>query len=90
MTIMTTANAYVQSTTSPVMRGRVMSLYMAIFMGGTPIGAPAVGWLTDTLGARWGMGSAVAAGLIGAAIGAWFFWRLRKEQGRVREEPTVK
>ena len=89
MTIMTTANAYVQSTTSPVMRGRVMSLYMAIFMGGTPIGAPAVGWLTDTLGARWGMGSAVAAGLIGAAIGAWFFWRLRKEQGRVREEPAV-
>lgn len=89
MTIMTTANAYVQSTTSPVMRGRVMSLYMAIFMGGTPIGAPAVGWLTDTLGARWGMGSAVAAGLIGAAIGAWFFWRLRKKQGRVREEPTV-
>ena len=35
LTIMTTANAYVQSTTAPAMRGRVMSLYMAIFMGGT-------------------------------------------------------
>ncbi|MBD2765114.1 MFS transporter [Kocuria sp. cx-455] len=80
MTIMTTANAYVQTTTSPVMRGRVMSLYMAIFMGGTPLGAPAVGWLTDTLGARWGMGSAVAAGVSGALIGAWFFWRLRTER----------
>lgn len=75
LTIMTTANAYVQSTTSPTMRGRVMSLYMAIFMGGTPIGAPVVGWLTDTLGARWGMGSAVLAGLSGALIGAWYAWR---------------
>lgn len=90
MTIMTTANAYVQTTTSPVMRGRVMSLYMAIFMGGTPLGAPAVGWLTDTLGARWGMGSAVAAGAAGAMIGAWFFWRLRTEQDRAsRGQPAA-
>lgn len=78
LTIMTTANAYVQTTTSPVMRGRVMSLYMAIFMGGTPVGAPVVGWLTDVLGARWGMGSAVAAGFLGSLIGAVFFAWLRR------------
>ncbi|GMA86371.1 hypothetical protein GCM10025868_16210 [Angustibacter aerolatus] len=35
------------------MRGRVMALYMAIFMGGTPIGAPVVGWVGETLGPRW-------------------------------------
>ena len=80
LTIMTTANAYVQSTTSPVMRGRVMSLYMAIFMGGTPIGAPVVGWITDALGARWGMGAAVAAGLGGAVVGLVFWLRLRAER----------
>ena len=78
LTIMTTANAYVQTTTSPTMRGRVMSLYMAIFMGGTPVGAPAVGWLTDTLGARWGMGSAVVAGAVGTLIGLLFAWRTRR------------
>ena len=77
---MTTANAYVQSTTSPVMRGRVMSLYMAIFMGGTPIGAPVVGWITDALGARWGMGVAVAAGLGGALVGFVVWLRLRAER----------
>jgi MFS family permease len=77
LTIMTTANAYVQTTTSPVMRGRVMSLYMAIFMGGTPIGAPVVGWITDALGARWGMGVAVAAGVAGAAVGLVFWLRVR-------------
>ncbi|HST71206.1 MFS transporter [Kocuria sp.] len=77
LTIMTTANAYVQTTTSPVMRGRVMSLYMAIFMGGTPVGAPVVGWITDALGARWGMGVAVAAGVAGAAVGLVFWLRVR-------------
>src|SRR6478672_7559539 len=35
ITMMTSANGYVQTTTDPVMRGRVMALYMAIFMGGT-------------------------------------------------------
>ncbi|RKQ34065.1 MFS transporter [Kocuria tytonis] len=82
LTIMTTANAYVQTTTSPTMRGRVMSLYMAIFMGGTPIGAPAVGWLTDSFGARWGMGSAVLAGLAGVLIGAGFAWHASRSPAR--------
>ncbi|MFI7482791.1 MFS transporter [Kocuria sp. M1R5S2] len=81
LTVMTTANAYVQSTTSPVMRGRVMSLYMAIFMGGTPVGAPVVGAITDALGARWGMGVAVAAGLLGGLVGLELRRRLRNEAG---------
>ena len=40
LTLMTTANATVQLSVPPAMRGRVMALYMAIFMGTTPIGAP--------------------------------------------------
>ncbi len=47
LTFMTTANALVQTTTKPAMRGRVMALYMAIFAGGTPIGAPIVGAVAD-------------------------------------------
>ena len=45
LTAMTTANAMVQMRTEPSMRGRVMALYMAIFFGGTPLGAPLVGWI---------------------------------------------
>lgn len=52
LTFMTAANATVQLTTSLEMRGRVMALYMAIFMGGTPVGAPLVGWVGEVLGAR--------------------------------------
>ena len=53
LTLMTAANATVQLTTTPAMRGRVMALYMAIFMGGTPIGSPIIGWVGEALGARW-------------------------------------
>lgn len=53
LTVMTTANASVQLTTEPAMRGRVMALYMTIFMGGTPLGAPMIGWIGDAWGARW-------------------------------------
>ena len=39
----------------PVMRGRVMALYMAVLMGGTPFGAPLVGALAEAFGARWSL-----------------------------------
>ncbi|NJP99957.1 MFS transporter [Streptomyces sp. PLAI1-29] len=68
MTINVTANSSVQLATDPAMRGRVMALYMMVFMGGTPLGAPLLGWVTDTYGARIGF---LAGGLIsaGAALG---------------------
>lgn len=53
LTLMTAANSTVQMTTPPHMRGRVMALYMAVFMGGTPIGSPIIGWVGETFGARW-------------------------------------
>ena len=53
LTMITAANAFVQMSTAPQLRGRVMALYMAIFMGGTPIGAPLLGWIAEHFGARW-------------------------------------
>ena len=73
-----TANAYVQTTTDQRFRGRVMSLYSAILMGGTPLGAPLVGWIIDALGPRWGMGAAVVAGAAGACVGLVHRRRLRR------------
>jgi MFS family permease len=68
LTMMTAANAYVQTTTVPAMRGRVMALYMAIFAGGTPIGAPIVGWVANVAGPRWALGVASAAGILAALV----------------------
>ena len=55
LTLITAANAFVQMAVEASMRGRVMALYMAVFMGGTPFGAPLLGWIADHAGARWTM-----------------------------------
>jgi MFS family permease len=75
LTMVTAANATVQLSVAPEMRGRVMALYMMIFQGGTPLGAPIVGWVGHTLGARWtliGGGAMTLAGVLGAvAVFSW-------------------
>ncbi|MFX0538403.1 MFS transporter [Ornithinimicrobium sp. Y1847] len=52
LTVMVSANAMVQLSTDQWVRGRVMALYMAVFMGGTPAGAPLLGWIGEHFGAR--------------------------------------
>ena len=69
VSILTTANGYVQTTTDPELRGRVMALYMAILVGGTPIGAPIVGAVADSWGPRWALGVAAVAAGVAALIG---------------------
>jgi MFS family permease len=76
-TLMTTANGTVQMTTDPVLRGRVMAIYMAIFMGGTPIGAPIVGWVADVFGPRWALGVGAASGFAAALVGVFYLVRFR-------------
>ncbi|MFE7271319.1 MFS transporter [Streptomyces sp. NPDC057623] len=63
MTVNVTANSSIQMSTDPSMRGRVMALYMMVFMGGAPLGAPIAGWITDAYGVRAGMavGGAITA-----------------------------
>ncbi|RZE99605.1 MFS transporter [Streptomyces sp. SCA2-2] len=77
LTVNVTANSYVQMATEPQMRGRVMALFMMVFTGGTPLGAPLLGWITDEYGARTGFAvggaisllAALAVGLILARVG---------------------
>lgn len=52
LTVMTSCNAAVQLGTAPEFRGRVMAVYMAIFVGGTPLGAPLIGWVGEVVGPR--------------------------------------
>jgi MFS family permease len=85
MTLMTTANSYVQTTTPPAMRGRVMALYMAIFVGGTPIGAPVMGLVAQTAGPRVAMLAAAAAAVLIVVIAVAYFLRTRAL--RIRWEP---
>jgi MFS family permease len=94
LTFNTSANASVQLATEPVMRGRVMSLYMMVFVGGTPIGGPIMGWVTDNYGARVGF---LSGGLVAAAAAATVGLVLAKSGGlrprinlrRAKDQPLV-
>jgi MFS family permease len=68
LTITNSTNSLMQLSTEPAMRGRVMAIRIAIALGGTPIGAPIVGWIADRFGPRWALGVAAAAGLCAAIV----------------------
>src|SRR5690606_34300821 len=63
LTMVTSANGLIQLTSAPEMRGRVAALYLMVFMGGTPLGAPLIGWVGEAFGARWTM-------ILGGALSA--------------------
>jgi len=67
------ANSSVQLWVDPALRGRVMGLYLLAFVGGTPVGAPLVGAITEAWGPRVGMAvcglvPAVAAVVVAAVV----------------------
>jgi MFS family permease len=80
------ANASVQLAVDPRLRGRVMGLYMLVFMGGTPIGAPIIGAITTHFGARAGMAVCgavpVLAAVVAAAAAARAGRRVARPQGQ--------
>jgi MFS family permease len=77
LTFTTAANSSVQLGVEATMRGRVMALYLMCFLGGTPLGAPIVGWLSNTIGPRWGM---IGGGLVCllAAVGVALYIARRR------------
>jgi MFS family permease len=84
LTMLNAANTTVQLSTDPAMRGRVMSLYMMLVMGGTPLGAPVVGWVGATFGARWTLIGGGAMSVLGVLLAVALFrgvgspWRTRR------------
>lgn len=71
-TFSTSANSLIQLASAPEMRGRVIAIWLAIALGGTPIGAPIVGWIADHFGPRMALGVGALAGISAAVIGLWY------------------
>jgi MFS family permease len=71
LTFTNATNTLMQLSTEPAMRGRVMALRLGIALGGTPIGAPIVGWIADHAGPRWPPGVGAASGFIAAAVAVY-------------------
>jgi MFS family permease len=70
LTVATTANSVMQTTVSSELRGRVMGVYLLVFMGGTPIGSPLVGWLSGVIGVRWTLALCGVSCVVVAVIAA--------------------
>ncbi|MQA93270.1 MAG: MFS transporter [Streptosporangiales bacterium] len=81
----TAANATFQLSVDPAVRGRVMGLYLLIFAGTTPLGAPIVGWLAELFGPRM---SLIAGGVI-SLIGSVVVGLLLARQQQLRLRPAL-
>jgi MFS family permease len=78
LTTLVSANSIVQTSTDPAIRGRVMGLYLLIFMGGTPFGSPLIGATTDLIGIRPTI--ALCGGIsLFASLFIWFKYKNRVE-----------
>ncbi len=75
LTMITAANTFMQLHTEPGMRGRVMALYMMIFIGGTPLGAPFIGWIGEVAGARWTLLFGGIATFVGVSLASVLYLR---------------
>jgi MFS family permease len=58
-------------------------------LGGTPVGAPIVGWVADRFGPRWALGVGAAAGFAATLVGIYYLTkyrhlRVRIDAGRMR------
>lgn len=78
LTMLTAANATLQLSSAPSMRGRVMALYMIVFLGAVPIGAPFVGWIGEFFGPRWSIGVGSIAAI---TVALWALWWTHRRWG---------
>jgi MFS family permease len=83
LTMLNALQTFVQLSVAPEIRGRVMALYMMVLMGGTPAGAPIIGWVGEEFGPRWTLVAGGAITLL--AVVAATRWLMRTEDVRVRD-----
>ncbi|NQW74857.1 MAG: MFS transporter [Candidatus Planktophila sp.] len=85
LTTLVSANSIVQTSTDQAIRGRVMGLYLFIFMGGAPFGSPLIGLAADYIGIRYTI--AVCGGLALAA--SLFVWIKYRDRVGVPEDVSI-
>jgi len=86
ITFQATANSLLQLNSDPALRGRVMALYVMVFVGTTPIGGPIIGWVAEQFGARTGLALGGFATVIASATLLWGLghWRVGQLNRRNR------
>jgi len=89
ITLLNSANATMQISSDPALRGRVMALYMTVVMGGTPLGSPFIGWVGEHLGARWTLIIGGLLVLVGVALALLVFRLANRRETAGAPEPSI-
>lgn len=79
----TASNTAMQLWSDAAVRGRVMAIFLAITLGGTPLGAPLVGRVADVFGPRMAMGVGAASGFAAAAVALYYLVKYRRLRVRI-------
>lgn len=85
LTMLITANSLMQMHSDPAIRGRITGIYLLIFMGGTPFGSLAIGYLVEAIGVRESVAVCGGISLIGMAA----IWMYYKDKVKVPSDITV-
>jgi MFS family permease len=83
-TFTTSTISIAQTSTEPNMRGRVIAILLAIALGGTPLGAPIVGWIADSFGPRWALATGAVSGGLAAIVALVYLARRRHADADAR------
>jgi MFS family permease len=84
----TTANTSIQLAAPDHLRGRVVSLYMLLFAGSTPIGGLLMGLLADNLSTQWAIGIFAALTGLGVILGALYYTTHKSAVARTSQAPA--
>jgi len=76
------ANQRVQLGVDAAVRGRVVALYILVFFGTTPLGAPLVGWIAQEFGPRAGIWVGGVTSLVAAVVVGLV--QIRRSNARIR------
>lgn len=90
LTFTNATNSMMQLSTEPTMRGRVMALRVAIALGGTPIGAPIVGWVANHFGPRWSLCVGASAGFAATLVAICVLTSQNRTKTKVPDVVTSK
>ena len=85
LTTMITANSIVQVNSDQAIRGRVMGIYLLIFMGGTPVGSPLIGVTSELIGVRQTIAGCGAISLIATVV----IWLKYKDKVQVPADISI-
>jgi hypothetical protein len=83
-------NQRIQLGTDAAYRGRVMALWVLLFLGTNPVAAPVVGWVAEHFGAGTSIWLGGAISLTASMVA--LVWQLRRSESRlrVRLRPNVR